>query len=65
MRVEERGEEGVQTRRGNDDGVEVARWSRAAHSEPMDALNLVIRTIAMVRDDQGADNNRVMRFYRT
>ena len=48
MRVRERGEEGVQMRRGNDNGVEVARWLRVAHPEPMDAHNLMVRTITMV-----------------
>ena len=56
LREGESGEEGARTGRGNGDGVVVARWSRAAHPEPVMAHNLVVRTIAMVRDDRVADN---------
>ena len=50
LREGESGEEGARTGRGNGDGVVVARWSRAAHPEPVMAHNLVKRMrTAMVR----------------
>ena len=51
MREGERGEEGARTGRGNGDDVVVARQVACRPSEPaMD--NLMMRTIAMVRDDE-------------
>ena len=56
LREGESGEEGVRTGRGDGDDVAVARWSRAAHPEPVMAHNLARRSIAMVLDDRLADN---------
>ena len=57
LRVGERGEEGARTGRGSGDGVEVARWLRAAHPKPIDAHNLGRKTgTAMVRRARVADN---------
>ena len=41
LREGESGKEGARTGWGNGDGVVVARWSRAAHPEPVMAHNLV------------------------
>ena len=57
MREGERGEEGALTGQGNGDGVAVARWSRAAHLEPVMAHNLTKKTqTAMVWRVRVADN---------
>ena len=40
------------------------RLTHQSHKHTLAAF-VVERTIAMVRDDRAADNNRVMRFYRT
>ena len=56
MREGESGEEGARTGRGNGDGVVVARWSRAAHPEPVMAHNLARIRTDMVRLARVADN---------
>ena len=48
LREGESGEEGARTGRGNGDGVVVARWSRAAHPEPVMAHNLIKTQTAML-----------------